>query len=220
MATPKRIAELFTDLDRVGFFHLAFMPCNRRVRGERHPPECSVMTRHKHFGPSFFWLRVRFIAARVGIINTAATRYSLVHSVLTGWISGGLHTACHQERPAHFRHRSYRTLPPGGRVLNGYYLIFVRGVSPSLIRSPGRNLVSIGPPGVYDPEEHFVDIALHGQMVSGRALYLSGRFPDRRPFRPVYSGDVQQSLHQGSGVGLCFNSSTVQPRLPVGWCRQ
>ena len=62
----------------------------------------------------------------------------------------------------------------------------------------------------------YVDLALHQQVVSGRALFLTDRFPvDRLPDRYIW-GMSNRACTKVLTLAYAFTSSSVQPRLPAG----
>ena len=210
MATPKRVATIIVDPDLgliftwpatlvIGAMLVYGICVNRRV----------VTAHGAYWGfAAAATLFLSFIAAQQENYTSAAPRYSLwfVPFLLVGLLV------------------AVREVPSISKpiflvavALSAYYLAGVRGVAPSLVRSPLAEAWYRWVPGFYDPgEQTFVDLALHHQVVKGRVLFLTVRFPAEALPDPSIWAMSNRACSKVLVLAATFHSPSRPPRLPLG----
>ena len=219
MATPRRIPQILIDPDLGLFFTWPLCGAIVVLCGIGIARDRTRLVRYRGFWvfailATFF---LSFVAAQQQNYSTAAPRYSFwfIPFAVVGFLIMFAATPATGGR-SWFEASCVAVFFVAASV-SGYYQVVVRGVTPSLNRSPVAETWYRLAPDLYDPDEQtFVDLGIHRQVVLGRDLFLTGRFPvDRLPDRNLWALS-NKACTKILVLAYAFTSSNVVPVLPLG----
>ncbi len=213
MASPKRMAEMFIDPDIGLMFTWPATVALVTLIVSGIIANRQVVARNR-----IFWgftvtalVFLSFVSAQQQNYTSAAPRYSMwfISLLLVGLL---------------VVLRDVPKMPKSLFLLSAalclYYVAGVRGIYPSMHRSLLAERWYEWAPGVYDPgEQTFVDLTLTRQVVSGRLLFLTGRFPAHLLPEPAIWAMSNNACSKVLVLASTFDSTPVQPRLPFG-CKE